>query len=311
MNRDDPESLDFLCSCETLVLYITLSEIHAPLIYALRFKRDAWYVPNDKSDSGGEACVGYGIASVFTPEKNRGKGYAKHMMRLLHWVLAKDEYLAFVKAEWPVEWGEKPNKDGYAGDALFSALWSDVGPDFYARCGMGLASRGGWEVLDAKMCVWDVDSVDCSSVLEEEWEWLDEKRVNDVWKDDADMMKHELCAQECTFLPDKGVGDFQIDRKREGWVKMQPVPKYWGVRHVKDGLQRYATWTIEKREEGKWVMVITRLRGSLEGVIAGIAKKHGVTTIECWGIGDTKRTDHLTAVKWYSTSGIDLRFNEK
>ena len=55
-------------------------------------------------------------------------------MRLLHWVLAREEYLlgrVFPEAEW----GPRPERVRGAGDGWVSALWSDIGPRFYEECG--------------------------------------------------------------------------------------------------------------------------------------------------------------------------------
>ncbi|KAF9542987.1 hypothetical protein CPC08DRAFT_650012 [Agrocybe pediades] len=211
IRRDDPDSLDFLCSCET-------------------FKREAWVV--HQTSGKGQPCTGYGIASVFTPVRNRGKGtrFTKHMMcHLLHWVQAKREYLD--QLEWPSEWGEKPTvsrteqEESYGGDALFSALWSDVGPEFYARCGTGIREGGGWQVEDPNIHIWNVDDAH-SSTVPGEWEWLNEHEVHDIWKEESERMKLELEEQAhesqtsiCTFLPGNGVADFLIDRKRMGWMR--------------------------------------------------------------------------------------------
>jgi len=63
-----------------------------------------------------------GIASVFTPAKNRGKGYAATMMKML---------------------ADKIKTEKVTG---FSVLWSDVGPNFYVK-------RGGWMPADGTQVV--------------------------------------------------------------------------------------------------------------------------------------------------------------
>ncbi|KAF4621824.1 hypothetical protein D9613_012168 [Agrocybe pediades] len=143
-----------------------------------------------------------------------------------------------------------------------------------------------------------------SSTVHGEWEWLNEQEAHDIWKEESERMKLELEEQAhesqtsiCTFLPGNGVADFLTDRKRMGWMRMEYVPKYWGIRHSTAGLDQFSTWTIERRKDGSWVMVITRLRGDAETIIqeiiAEFAKKHGVSIIECWGVGDTEQDDHL------------------
>ncbi|KAH8173417.1 N-acetyltransferase-like protein [Sarocladium implicatum] len=64
-----------------------------------------------------------GVASVFTPEEQRGKGYAGRMMGLLAQTLA-----ARANEEDP-EAAEGPRP------ALFSVLFSDVGKEFYSKKG--------------------------------------------------------------------------------------------------------------------------------------------------------------------------------
>ncbi|KAF9542312.1 hypothetical protein CPC08DRAFT_770446, partial [Agrocybe pediades] len=205
--------------------------------------------------------------------------------------------------------------------ALFSALWSDVGPDFYARCGTGIREEGGWQVQDSNIRIWKVDDAQ-SSTVHGEWEWLNEQEVHDIRKEESERMKLELEEQAhesqtniCTFLPGNGVADFLIDGKRMGWMRMEYVPKYWGIRHSTAGLDQFSTWTIERRKDGSWVMVITRLRGDAETIIqeiiAEFAKKHGVSTTECWGVGDTERDDHLPCFKWYGPERSTSCFNEK
>ncbi|KAF4621767.1 hypothetical protein D9613_012117 [Agrocybe pediades] len=160
-----------------------------------------------------------------------------------------------------------------------------------------------------------------SSTVPGEWEWLNEQEVHDIWKEESERMKLELeeRAREsqtsiCTFLPGNGVADFLIDRKRMGWMRMEYVPKYWGIRHSTAGLDQFSTWTIERRKDGSWVMVITRLRGDAERIIqeiiAEFAKKHGVSIIEYWRVGDTERDDHLPCFKWYDPERSTSCFNE-
>lgn len=84
----------------------------------------------------------YGIASVFTHIQERGKGYAKHMMRLLHWAIAPHALLP----PFPEVWGAPPNS---VGNARFSVLYSDVGENFYLQCSPGDDRDKGWVVRGA------------------------------------------------------------------------------------------------------------------------------------------------------------------
>lgn len=73
----------------------------------------------------------HGVASVFTLNENRGKGYAGKMMNLLGKTLAEKEKT-------------KP------GDAMFSVLFSDIGKEFYAA--------RGWKALDSTHFTFPVDA---------------------------------------------------------------------------------------------------------------------------------------------------------
>jgi hypothetical protein len=91
-----------------------------------------------------------GVASVFTPAPNRGKGHAGLMMRLL---------------------ADKARE--IAGNHGFSVLFSDVGPTFYAK-------NGGWVTCDAGTLVIPSDKSFQSDVsaedltLESARRWIEE-----------------------------------------------------------------------------------------------------------------------------------------
>ncbi|TGZ81087.1 hypothetical protein EX30DRAFT_341060 [Ascodesmis nigricans] len=98
--QDGEESAeDLLAACETL-------------------ERPAFVVGTDGKT---QIVKSVGIASVFTPAENRGKGYAGVMMMKL--------------AEWLDEQ-----------DVAFSVLYSDVGKEFYDK-------RGGWKAFESRQVV--------------------------------------------------------------------------------------------------------------------------------------------------------------
>lgn len=100
----------------------------------------------------------YAIASVLTPEHLRKKGYARRMLQLLHYVLAPSEALP----PFPEAWGAKPA--AYLGDAAFSVLYSDVGPDFYASCTIG-ESAPGWVKEPTMKRVWALQPLAHGTVM--------------------------------------------------------------------------------------------------------------------------------------------------
>ncbi|KAF8899640.1 hypothetical protein CPB84DRAFT_1780294 [Gymnopilus junonius] len=342
--RDNAKGLNFLCSCET-------------------FKRDGLAVI-PTSSTHAKLVTGYGIASVFTPPQIRKKGYAAHMMRLLHWVLAPRSTLP---ERFPEQlWGEMPSRalwekadaeqvpQGHGDNAVFSVLYSDIGGKFYANCSptpseVGL-DKQGWVAREPISTEWAVDGLVALLNSREvgvdstaSWEWLDEKSAYEIWKVDAEKMKDEMegFARSTrnsdqalfTFLPDKGVAEFQVDRLRHFWGKVEPLPIYWGV-YRRDGEavgldpSTFATWTLDVRPGQANDLIITRVRarpGKFEALmkeVVGFAKRHGVEKIEVWGLGEElrniiggrtwNRDEHLSSFKWYGKEkDVNWCFNEK
>ncbi|KDQ61629.1 hypothetical protein JAAARDRAFT_150491 [Jaapia argillacea MUCL 33604] len=321
--RNDPKSLNFRCSCETIW-------------------RTGVFVRHGETKAVSVPC--YGIAGVFTPPKNRGKGYARHMMRLLHWVLAPKTALP---AEFPTAWGEPPERVRGVGDAGFSALYSDVGEDFYSACGVEEASVEGWDVRGPVGTVWELPKarVEGTPTSRKEWVWLDEDEMEDVWKQDVELMKRDVEERaretgrvQFSYLPDHGVAGMQVKRTMEflpGLETTMPMEK-WGVA-LKTGngfsATAYATWTLDVlADEG--VVIITRIRAErtiFKELIAKVMEAAGesgkIVKVEVWNLpaeleeiagtmgGKTeKRNEHLSAFKWYGVENnddVDWAFNEK
>ncbi|KAK0217946.1 hypothetical protein IW262DRAFT_1104795 [Armillaria fumosa] len=151
-SREDPISPEFKCSCETF------------LRKGLVLRRYSAQIVNDTPEQ--VSC--YAIASVFTPERYRRRGFAKHMMRLLHWVLAPPSSLPSI---FPGAWGLPPERPSWLAHGHFSALWSDVG-HFYGSCGPSGIGADGWVVRDAISTVWDVGAGDAGVDVGGRWKWL-------------------------------------------------------------------------------------------------------------------------------------------
>lgn len=96
-------------------------------------------------------AIAYGLAAVFTPPKNRGKGYARRMAQLLHYVLAAE------MPPFPAEWGAPPSVQGFK-DATFNFLHSGIDGAFYTKCtqGIGEGSRPGWIPKPPHTRLWTV-----------------------------------------------------------------------------------------------------------------------------------------------------------
>ena len=280
-----------------------------------------------RSDSGTKNLpidiFGYGVASVYTPVAHRGKGYARHMMRLLHWVLAPESSLPRV---FPAEWGDPPPRVSAVGDASFSVLFSYVGEGLYRQAGTLPNKEDGWVVASPVSTIWDV--VESSKLVFSSearphlrWKWLDEELVRGIWVKDATILKEELSLSSAshttnfTFLPDRGVADFQLVRLRFLWSKMNPQPVYWGVclqpgNDDTNDASTFATWTLDVQPPASNALIITRLRtqpADFEDLflqIISFAERHDVGKIEVWNLPSNLRdVGHRLGGKTFSRDG--------
>jgi hypothetical protein len=265
-----------------------------------------------------EACYGYGIASVFTPPENRGNGYAGHMMRLLHWVLAPSQCLP---KPFPSEWGLPPPRVADAGDARVSVLWSDIGPEFYARNGPAPEYKG-WVPRGEVSTIWRVHELQIDEGKKlEEWEHLDAEGVLKLWEDEKEKitseMRNKLGSEEAafTFYPGKGIEQFQRARRLAQLKRLNfPLVETWGLRSKLTS--SFVAWTIELEPT---TLLLTHMRISTSAelrdalaVMKNIAAATSVKNIEAWGLeqqlietsDDTRgvtavRTEHIPAFAWY------------
>ncbi|KAI5121874.1 hypothetical protein M0805_001082 [Coniferiporia weirii] len=319
--RDDPTTLDFKCSCETY-----------------RRKGLVRY-PNSASP---EEVIGYGIASVFTPLRNRRKGYARVMMSLLHWVIAPRALLP----PFPKQWGAPPPEPADCGNAKFSVLYSDIGPDFYKSASPSEESEG-WVVRDPVSTIWDVpkDTSDVDSTESEtSVEWLTEDTCKRIWSQDAELMRtgpgfghtDTTSRTTFTFLPDAGVSAFLV-RRTMFFIPGQTyeIPTKWGVALHNEHNDRdttFATWTLDVRSPPP-TLIVTRLRASEEtfprlvSCLLLAARESGMERVEVWnlpkelqktasslGAKTEPRDEHLNAFKWYGpekSNDLEWLFNEK
>ncbi|RPD65611.1 hypothetical protein L226DRAFT_479727 [Lentinus tigrinus ALCF2SS1-7] len=340
--RNDPTTLDFMCSCET-------------------FRRAA-LVTRAQPSSGGDAMkpkveevTAYGVASVYTPPKSRKRGYARHMMRLLHWVLASRSALP---PTFPREWGAPPDVEllrslGVA-NAQFSVLYSDVGRDFYRSCGTDPMSHNGWMITGAIQTFWELDASEAITARKPDINIvrLSESDVVALYDHDARWMKEDLARHampgrtQFTFLPDRGVGAFNVRRTMDFTPDLQPVlpSKQWGAFILPDGARTlvdaleqsrplpFVSWTLDLKTSPR-TLVVSRLRADektlpvlLEELLAA-ARDEKVEKVEFWymrpelralaeskGWKTEERIEHLPAVKWYGDEKeeeIEWVYNEK
>ncbi|KIO34684.1 hypothetical protein M407DRAFT_16646 [Tulasnella calospora MUT 4182] len=309
--RDEPDTLAFLSSCETYRRNIIV-----------------------KNDSGVKETAGYGIASVFTRPDFRGKGYASHMMRLLHWVLAPHELLPHFPHG---IWGSPPSQA--LGDAAVSVLYSDVG-GFYERCGP-TPETPGWIPTAQRSTVWPVRT-DNVVFRPTSVRWLDEDSLTPLLHQDDRLVTNELALSSnteprFTFLPGDDQVEFQIKRyllslgdseikSPKSFGVSVPEPPSQAADSKSDGEQEpesqlaFAVWTFELKPQPSR-LIICRLRATPESfppildAALSEARKVGVEIMEVWNLpsefeemvdqtgGKTfEREDHWPCMAWY---GVD------
>lgn len=273
------------------------------------------------SSSHAQDVVAYSIASEFTPPDKRRRGYAQHMMRLLHWVLAPRPAL---KVEFPSTWGAPPLVPAGFGNARFSVLYSDIGKEFYRTCGPSPEAGQGWVERGSAQTAWDFttqDKTHClSNRMAPRWEYLSEDDAKAVWTKDAEWMKADLAAAASptgrtllTFLPDKGVGAFLIHRamsfsEDSDMTPVLPLEKWGAVLMPQDGATlsnmldhsdhetcTFATWTMDKLASSR-TLVVTRLRadaGTLPDLLRKLidfARQEQVERVEIWALTEAFRS---------------------
>lgn len=290
----------------------------------------------------------YGVACVFTPPDKRGKGYASHMLRLLHWVISR-QTSEFDLSHFPAEWGAPPPKVEEAGNGLFSILYSAVGDSFYKETGLGIEKAGGWEARQPISTIWETSDQGEVGQDDTDNKWLKFKYedLDAFWAKDVQLIRRtmenlpesnldyhtERPAAFVTYLPDEGVGSFHIFRSMFAVDGIVPMD-VWGIekKEAHPDQPTYATWTVDTKPLPP-VLVITRLSATeadfpaLIKRIQQIAGKNGIKKLEAWNIpsyllesvamtgGKTfARQKRLPALKWYGqgeTADIEWVFNEK
>ncbi|TDL23742.1 hypothetical protein BD410DRAFT_148445 [Rickenella mellea] len=280
-----------------------------------------------------DESICYSITSVFTPPANRRKGYARHMMRLLHWVLAPRDISSL--PSFPSSWGLPPPEVPGFGNASFSALYSDVG-EFYQSAGPA-GTDGGWVICDPIATTWEVARGGTPSPTSNGLRWLDEVGVCDIWTNDVELIRSDMAIftprkNLFTMLPN-AVGAFPI-RRAEFYLQGQPdkLPSKWGVSTPDAfGQCTFATWTVDVCTPP--TLVLTRLRAtptSFPSVLTAIfeaAREYGAENVEVWNLpkeleefahsvgGNTvTKNEQLNCFKWYGPErGGDVQwlFNEK
>ncbi|KAG8713287.1 hypothetical protein FRC11_012696 [Ceratobasidium sp. 423] len=289
---DEPEALDILSTCQT-------------------YKRDILVV------SAGEAIstqdTGYAIASVFTPIKHRGKGYAARMMSLLHFALARPEGVP----PFPEGWGKPPGLVKQPG--IVSVLYSGVGT-YYSRCTPGEGS--GWTVVGTRTAEWVVPSHIIE--LDPSVELLSMEEAISILTVDATHFKQDFESQgpiphtRFAFQPTAGWCRYQMIRDQGSPVYVTSPPKFWGARIQHESETHYIVWTYRPNHDPAPKVIVINLRATpstfaaLVKAAILVAQKEMHQLVEAWNldtewvdvVGETggrvyERTGQLPALKWY------------
>lgn len=304
--------------------------------------------PTPSSTRKVEEVFSYAVASVFTPVEKRGRGFASHMMKLLHWVLAPRHTLP---KKFPPLWGSPPKAPEWAGNAQFSVLYSDIGPRFYFHCGPD-GGKTGWKVTGATHTIWDVASIQgvaqTFSQPNLEWLWLSTEQCITLWASDLPLVHRDLqniaskVALAFAFQPSDGTSIWNVYKTMCFTHELKPyLPSdTWGVlltRGATSGTEppTFATWIYDFRSNPR-TLIVTRLRVTksmfkpLFAKIHETALRQQIGRIEMWDLSDEfvagpcsmretggqtlPRQDHLPAVKWYGDvdeTKLDWMYNER
>ncbi|KAG0151889.1 hypothetical protein CROQUDRAFT_719522 [Cronartium quercuum f. sp. fusiforme G11] len=309
-----PDSLNFFCSCETIkreVICVIGPNPNHPTVYPA-----------------------YSICSVFCPTQNRGQGYARQMMRLLHSELG---YFQSSKSSLiptsPSDTSTHP---------ILSFLYSDVGPDFYAKAG-----PPGWYVKESMETVWVLNENLCrmaSQFSESELEPIYTTDFTKVAEIDRNWLHEQLCkpskgGQKVRFSvqPSGAELEWLVNRSKihARFLKASklpnlPVVEIWGYQ-MKESLSEFVTWYIDYPAQ---TFYLTRVKCQpnnqvfLKSVFKKIIKLAGQQNchkIKCWNLDPIliagldlpsqtqQRTDSLSAVAWYGETVDDIEWinNEK
>lgn len=298
--RNDPETLDYLCACESYLRPILLKD-------ADRSTKEEMCHTIASVVGLRWSCVSAQVdmeTFQFTPPQYRKLGYASKMMVLLHEALAQDSVL--------------------------SILYSDVG-DFYERTKRehpDLSKAKGWQVVDPYHVVLPVASEATSGAASaSDFQLVEDTDFHRIAARDAALFKRELSMSKespaFVILPEGDQIDWLIGRAKyhsrpeidPSRSAFSPIANF-GCEKPSDNDSDwcFAIWTFDFTTKQ---LDILRLRANTSEELVGIvdlARKagaeQGMAKVTAWNVDprlfpegsgwhNEVREQHLPALAWY------------
>ncbi|KAG8713288.1 hypothetical protein FRC11_012697 [Ceratobasidium sp. 423] len=279
------------------------------------YRRDILILP--KGETTAIPGIGFGVASVFTPARYRGKGYAGRMMSLLHFAIAEPKGIP----PFPSTWGSAPPvRVDLPGKV--SVLYSDVGR-FYERCAPGEGI--GWTIVDPNTTEWTIEP-NGNETVPTRVELLSQDEAIKAVAGDIDHFKQELESKGPSerihfgFQPTAAWCHFQMHRDDEHPLYISSPPSFWGAKVKVRDETHFAVWHYEASPKPKLIILYIRATPETFPDLLAAAKsvcraeKH--VMIEAWNLDEAlapaardlggqtyERDEHLPAMKWYGEPG--------
>ncbi|KAJ1302378.1 hypothetical protein OPQ81_001190 [Rhizoctonia solani] len=286
--EDDPETIGFFASCMTLTREVLTLE------------------PGQNSP---KSSFGHTIIFVLVPPEHRGKGYAKHLMSLMHSVLAPHRYPNPRKA-YPIT----------NHHSTVSTLYTTAG-DYYSRC-VPSEGESGWSLQKSFITNWSLSNAQLPLVQETSTpvELLSESDATTTLDlDDSnipdDLLKFQREDPKKTyfaFVPTSPLNAHSITLCKS--FPGGPSDPSWGAK-IRGG-RDFMTWIIYSRP--KLQLVVTRVRATVhsfplllhaalraaqgakcEGMEVLNLPEHLIGIAQESGGETTERATYVSMFKWY------------
>lgn len=269
--------------------------------------------------------MSYTIAAVFCPEENRGKGYARQMLKLVHYAVGDPAGLP----PWPGAWGA-PLAESLA-DAKFSVLYSAIGDTFYGTCriGDGPASRVGWVEHPQDTRTWTIQVQPGSAIVNDGlWEWLGRGDTVKLEEELAQRFREDLPKQgdpsktRVAILPG-GMMDYQIWRFLEMWPDFAS-PRFGCILPPDaNGRRPLFTYTaVASGPDAPQTLEIMHVQQPVPWkAIRAAAVHHGADKVKIWtdfdgwdkeeGGVSVEKNEDCPSIAEYGLGSVDWQFNDK